>query len=147
MSTIYLYTGMYSRKLVEQYPMTTFVFGDNTKRVGMGGQACIRPCENTLGVATKVNPGGAEADFFEEGNALHMRHVARDLLELEQHMADSKTACLVLPCLNLPGLPSSLGCGLAQLPHRAPTLYAMINSWQRRMRDTYYTSIIRQDLA
>lgn len=146
MSMIYLYTGRYSQKLVEEYPRTHFVFGDNRIRRGNGGQACIRPCKNTLGVVTKHEPSNAPGAFFEEGDPLAMRSLARDLLNIEQLM-EQPAAAVVLPVLDLPDLPSSLGCGLAQLPSRAPTMYAMINSWQRRLTTKYHTSIIRRDLS
>lgn len=33
-----------------------YIFGDNLERIGRGGQACIRPCPNALGIATKKSP-------------------------------------------------------------------------------------------
>lgn len=126
--SILLYTGHYSIQLCRRHPEKLFVFGDNAQRVGNGGQAIIRPEPNVFGVATKVAPGGSERDFFEEGNPEHMGILAHDLRNLETTLALGKI--VVWPVFKYGS--STLGCGLAELPMRAPSLYQLINTWQRR---------------
>ena len=54
-------------KTVDSNPDKIFIFGDNCRRAGNGGQAyACRGKKNTIGLATKHSPGGAPEDFFEE---------------------------------------------------------------------------------
>ena len=47
----------YTRALIQSNPTALFVFGDNLKRIGYGGQAGeARGCLNAIGIPTKVSP-------------------------------------------------------------------------------------------
>lgn len=127
---IILFNGRYSPGLCKSNPNVLFVFGDNARRVGMGGQAIIREQINAVGVATKRSP----AHFMEDGNPRDMRTMAEDMIAIETSLDAGRT--IVLPTFRESGL-STLGCGLAQLPERCPALYAMINEWQARLVRTH----------
>lgn len=116
---IYETKSYYNQGAAERSPHVLFVFGDNQERVGMGGQAIIRYAGNAVGIATKRSCGecmtGTLADF---------EAVLRDIRNLEVMM---KTRDVLFPvdehgCI-------SIGCGLADLPTKAPALYAMISDW------------------
>lgn len=125
---ILLFSGRLSPEFCRQNPNLIFVFGDNLKRVGKGGQAVIRDEPNALGVATKRSPGMADEDFFEDGNIGDTISLINDLGNVSQLIKEGKQ--VVLPVLS--NHDSSLGCGLANLPEKAPALYSLIKSWQAR---------------
>lgn len=96
------------------YPEKYFVFGDNTQRVGSGGQAKIRHEVNAVGVVTKWSPGISEDAYFDE--SIHspftlISLVSEDLARVERLLKDG--SIVVWPADNI-------GTGLAQLPKRAP---------------------------
>lgn len=100
-------------------PHLLYVFGDNTRRVGMGGQAGeMRGEPNAFGVATKRNPGMAGDDFF-HGTKSDWQDVQRDLDDLNARATDYLG--LVIPM-------DGLGSGLARLDETAPELFKFINS-------------------
>jgi hypothetical protein len=47
-------------------PTKLFVFGDNLERIGTGGQAIIRNCSNSIGIATKKKPSMQDDSFFHD---------------------------------------------------------------------------------
>ena len=53
---IEVWDAWYTTELVESNPDCLFVFGDNLKHKGHGGQAIIRDCSNTFGIPTKREP-------------------------------------------------------------------------------------------
>jgi hypothetical protein len=75
--------GWYTPDLMELNPDTVFVFGDNARRIGKGGQAIIRDYPNALGIATKRIGDMARGSFFEENNAEDRKVVEDDLAKLE----------------------------------------------------------------
>jgi hypothetical protein len=97
-----------------------FVFGDNVRRAGFGGQAKeMRGEKNAVGVATKWAPSMMEKDFFTDSAACFCE-VDRDLLKVDALLASGKT--IVVPA-------DGLGTGLSQLPRRAPRLAAHIDQF------------------
>lgn len=46
----------YTIQLLNQNKHKIYVFGDNMKRYGKGGQAVIRDCPNSFGIPTKRYP-------------------------------------------------------------------------------------------
>lgn len=96
-------------------PEARFVFGDNSVRQGFGGQAhSMRGEPNAIGVATKWAPGGADSDYFTDG----------DLTALGIINADIDTVELALAAGRIVYVPrDGLGTGLSELPIRAPKLH------------------------
>jgi hypothetical protein len=123
---IVAFSGHYSAALCLLNPAMFFVFGDNMQRVGMGGQAVIRPQPNIIGVATKRDPGNG----FMTDCPFDMGQVMVDLLNVDRHIAEGKR--VVVPITKEGRV--SLGCGLAELPYRAPLIYATIEAWFRSLK-------------
>lgn len=96
-------------------PGVLYLFGDNTIRRGLGGQAKeMRGEPNAVGVATKVAPGMGEGDFFTDRDIFHfMRVVDKDLIPAFNHVWNG--GIVVIP-------EDGLGTGLSELPTRAPKL-------------------------
>jgi hypothetical protein len=120
-----LFSGMYSPGLLRANPKLVFLFGDNCKRVGKGGQAIIRDEPNALGVATKRTP----AEYFEDGNVRDLQHMLRDLVNVEDQI---KTKQVVIPITTEQRI--SLGCGLSNLPYYSPSAYAFLERWFEKMK-------------
>ena len=107
------------RKDLQKEPHKLFVFGDNMARVGYGGQA--RECRdepNAVGIPTKWAPGMAEKDFFKDKDLPKIKGTLdAEFDRLWKHVQDGHA--IVLP-------QDGIGTGLAELPKRAPVIYAYI---------------------
>ena len=114
-------TAFYTLLLLRSFPDEIFIFGDNIERHGYGGQAAIRGEPNARGVVTKRAPSD-EPDAFMSDCSDDLFHV---LADLEFLVGLSFSRNLVLPVLDTGH--TSLGCGLADLPNRAPRLYQIID--------------------
>ena len=97
---------------VKANPNKIFVFGDNTRRTGTGGQAQIRNNPNAMGIATKLAPSNAESAFMNDKDlAKNKTVIDGDIAKIK---ATGKT--LVFP-------KDGLGTGLAKLKEKAPLTY------------------------
>ncbi len=111
-----VWIGLYSVKKIRQYPNNIFVFGDNVLGKGYGGQACIRDETNAFGIPTKLYPNMDENSFFFDD----MVNVSDIIFDRIDKLAEK---CAVLNYIAT--FPSAgLGTGRAELPTRAPELYA-----------------------
>lgn len=92
-----------------------YVFGDNTKRVGMGGQAgAMRGEPNAVGVATKWTPtSGTNAFFNDEDFADVVLIIEEDLKPVIRALTHGEIVIIPL---------DGLGTGLSELPTRAPKI-------------------------
>lgn len=126
--SLILFGGIYSVDLLRRNPDKIFVFGDNNGRVGKGGQAIIRDEPNALGVSTKVS-----VDKFMTDCVPDMGQVCEDLNKVEQLLQRGKRVVIHIT----PEKRISLGCGLAQLPYRAPRIYGFIEHWFENMKAQY----------
>lgn len=131
--SIILYSGWLSQSLCEMHHDKLFVFGDNTRRFGMGGQAIIRTCDNAFGIPTKRKPAMTPGSFFTEGNEEDEDAVLTAIQWLWRYLREGKT--IVIPVLSN-GKPS-LGLERAELLERAPSLYALICQHVEEMVDAY----------
>lgn len=130
---VILYAGWYTCELCDAHRDKLFVFGDNTKRIGMGGQAIIRRQPNAIGVATKRFPAMSEVSFFSEDRVEDMEFVLDDLAEVWEHLNDGAT--VVIP-VTPEGKPT-LGLERAELPKRAPSIYEAICRHVGEMVDAF----------
>lgn len=128
-----LFAGWYSQELCRQHPDKVFVFGDNAKRFGMGGQAVIRNESNTLGVATKRKPSMTESSFFSESSETDLDTVLSDLSTVWAALKEGKE--VVIPVTAAGEV--SLGRERAELPERAPSIYKTIVMHVEEMKDVY----------
>lgn len=92
-----------------------FVFGDNVRRTGYGGQAAaMRGEPNAIGVATKWAPSNAASAFFGDEDAGAWRWVEADLARIRAALDEGRV-------VHVPR--DGLGTGLSRLPTLAPRIY------------------------
>lgn len=109
-----------TREMLRADPEARFVFGDNTERVGLGGQAAsMRGEPNAIGVATKWSPGMRDHDFFRDNDVLIKVCVDADIDLVAAALEEGRTVYVPR---------DGLGTGLSELPKRAPKLHAHIIS-------------------
>lgn len=108
-------TELYTKSLLRQHPDKIFVFGDNMKRYGKGGQAVIRDEPNAFGIATKRYPSRDDWAYFsdKEDEKEFVLQDLRNLYKLAQH----KT--IVFP-------EAGIGTGLAEMEKRSPVIWNMM---------------------
>lgn len=117
------YLDWITRDMLRAEPEAFFVFGDNTRRVGMGGQAAsMRGEPNAIGVATKFSPGMADADFYTSGDMRALDAVLDDLSEISVALVEGHTVYVPR---------DGLGTGLSELPQRAPSIANLITAFFR----------------
>lgn len=119
----------YSVDLCRRHPNKFFLFGDNCERIGRGGQAIIRGCGNAIGLVTKRSC----SEYMEDGHSGDLLAVAMDMKMIEIMLKQGNT--IVLPVFE--NGKTTLGCGLADLPNRAPALYQLIDAWTQRLIKEY----------
>ena len=110
----------FSLKQCAANPRSLYIFGDNTIRVGTGGQAIIRPAPNSYGIATKRLPTNAPDAFFSDSQE-DFKFIMADIAYLMLKIAMLKIAeetdydTIVLPA-------DGLGTGLSKMPEKSPVL-------------------------
>lgn len=112
----------YSVEICLNNPNKLFIFGDNTQRYGKAGQAQIRECQNSVGLATKFNPGMNDHDFFSDARLEECSTI------MEQDV-QKIINCLTNPSRGFDTLVfpvNGFGTGLSQLPEKAPRTYGML---------------------
>jgi hypothetical protein len=115
---------MISRSDLQANPDTLYVFGDNMQRRGRKGQAAeMRGEPNAIGIPTKWRPARTE-DAYLSDDAWKDPEVKSAIegafRKLETHLASGRN--IVLPA-------DGIGTGLAELPTRAPRLFARLERW------------------
>ncbi|MCC3156095.1 hypothetical protein LJ737_02545 [Hymenobacter sp. 15J16-1T3B] len=101
-------------------PNTLYVFGDNERRRGYGGQAkAMRGELNAVGVRTKRKPARTASDDFwtDDTCEQNCQMIAEDSAPVFDHLRAG--GHVVLP-------EDGLGTGLAELPTRAPRTFAYL---------------------
>lgn len=114
-----IYAKRYTRSEIRANPDRLYVFGDNVSTLGKGGQA--KECRgepNTVGIPTKWHPMMDEASFFTDDALGKIKpRIQTEFRTLQRHLQEDKD--VVWPA-------DGVGTGLAQLPQRAPAVYAFI---------------------
>ena len=110
-------------------PNDLFVFGDNFQRKGKAGQAVIRGEPNAIGICTKRAPSMKEHAFLTDEDFHDWEVLNVDAFRLISDRLEAK-AVVVFPL-------DGLGTGLAELPMRAPLIYAELYDWQARLVKKY----------
>lgn len=120
------YQQMIYRIDLERNPDVLFLFGDNDKRSGYGGQAKeMRGEDNAVGIRTKWAPDNRESSFFKDKDAEEiMVMITEDLADLHEHLRSGWI--VVIPA-------DGLGTGLSQLPERAPQINAFLEESLREL--------------
>ena len=109
----------YSVEQCKANPRKLYVFGDNVFRKGNRGQAVIRNCTNSIGVATKILPSTTEESYF-TGIYDEYQIVANDLSAIINEYFTGNYDMIVFPA-------DGLGTGLSELQTRAPELLEWMN--------------------
>lgn len=105
-------------------PHVLYVFGDNEKRVGFGGQAAeMRGEPNAVGVATLCAPGVYWSDIYFNSNC---DVIDKDMWILFRARAEGRT--IVFPL-------DGIGTGLAYLEKSAPKTFAYLQDAIRRLEN------------
>lgn len=121
-----LYQHRIYRQDLKNNPDVMYVFGDNTLRVGLGGQAKeMRGEPNAIGVATKFKPTMEEDAFFSDEKFTEVQSIiAKDLLPI---MTALKLGKIVI-------WPSDgIGSGLSEIPTRAPRLWDFMERCRKHL--------------
>jgi len=105
-----------TRDMVRAEPDTLFVFGDNDRRTGLGGQAAaMRGEPNSVGVRTKAAPHMGENAFWSDATfEANKAKIDEDFAKIEAHKGK-----VVIPA-------DGLGTGRAELATRAPKTLAYL---------------------
>lgn len=106
-----IYVARYTRLELCANPHHLYVFGDNKKRVGLGGQAIeCRGEPNSHGIATLFAPG----EFFTDDTYVdNAKLIKRDIDLLSYRLRARAGAAVVFPL-------DGIGTGLARLAETAP---------------------------
>lgn len=125
---VIFFTGKLTPALCRLHPEKVFVFGDNLKRRGKAGQACIRDEMNSYGLATKVAPSMDASAFFNDDVPEHVWSIYESIDDLWELLDAGRD--VVIPTDDN-GL-TTLGTGMSRLPQKAPrvaqTLQAEIDT-------------------
>ena len=99
-------------------PTKLYIFGDNVRRVGRAGQAVIRDCRNSYGIATKLLPSVNSNAFFRDNSDYHKKIIEDDLTNLRS--LTTKYDIVTFPR-------DGIGTGLSQMPHKCPSLFRFLS--------------------
>jgi hypothetical protein len=102
----------YSIRLLRDSPDKIFVFGDNMKRYGKGGQAIIRDEHNSFGIATKRYPSKDNRAYFSD-KPDELDTMMGDLRSLHKL---ARGSVVVFPAWGI-------GTGLAMLERKSPLIW------------------------
>ena len=119
-----VYQKRIHRADLQSNPDRLYVFGDNTLRVGMGGQAKeMRHEPNAVGIATKWTPSMDDAAFFSDGQLYQIRQIwIEDTERLVTHLFEGGT--VVWPT-------DGIGTGLSKVPTKAPLVWEMMEQFRK----------------
>ena len=118
----------FERAELKARPDWLFVFGDNEQRRGLGGQAkACRGEPNACGVATKRAPSLAESAFWSDAD------FERCVLIIDADLARAFEQVRRGGTVALPS--GGLGTGLADLPARAPRVFAHLQGRLQALRE------------
>lgn len=111
---IKIFNGFWERKDVSN-SNDIFVFGDNDKRIGKGGQAIIRDLKNTFGIRTKKEPNNNASSFYNDKKySSNIKKIDEDILNLRKLALEGN----VIVFSN-----GGYGTGLSKLPITAPKTF------------------------
>ena len=120
------------RSDLKNNPHVLYLFGDNLRRVGMGGQAKeMRHEPNACGVATKKEPtSGANVFFTDDEYEENVRNFMIDLRPAFDHARSG--GIVIVP-------EDGLGTGLSEMPQRAPKSLAALNALIQSLDPNFVT--------
>ena len=114
------YQKFITRQNMRGNPNKLYIFGDNVKRTGFGGQAReMRGEPNAFGIVTKLAPTYNPDDFMND-TCEHLSKVQIDFDDLYIKLKSGVYDTLVIP-------EDGIGTGIANLKDNAPLILMYIN--------------------
>lgn len=114
------FKGWWSKKDCNKNPKALFVFGDNDIEKGIGGQAVIRNCTNTIGIPTKKYPSLLQHSFYTDAEFSKQVEKIVDAIE-DLIIVSNRYDHIYFP-------EDGLGTGLAKLDQYSPKTFNFLNS-------------------
>ena len=106
-----LFPKKITTEVLRKDPKTLFVFGDNERRTGMGGQAQIRGQKNAIGIRTKASPSMKPGSFW-TGAPRELAMIDEDIANVLRTFKEGNFKRIHV----IPGI----GMGLSKLQETAP---------------------------
>jgi hypothetical protein len=135
---IMLFYGFWSLNDCRESPKSLFVFGDNDVHQGVGGQAIIRTCANTIGIPTKKYPNNNIQSFYTDktyaDNCKKIYAAVSNLIKKSVEYDE-----IVFP-------ENGFGTGLAKLSEKAPKTLAYLDKLIEDVFGIEYESIRKNGL-
>lgn len=119
------FNKFYTEKLLRDDPDGLYIFGDNMKRVGRGGQAVIRDMPNAIGIATKIRPETDYQAYFRDSDLQTFK------AEIERAHPAIKAALMEERNVYWPS--DGIGTGLSALPKTSPACYDYLCRYSRAL--------------
>ena len=119
-----------TRSMLAAEPNSLFLFGDNFRRRGHGGQAReMRGMPNAVGLPTKHGPGRAPGDYLDDDDyELFMSEAIPVVNKLRDHLEAG--GIVVIPA-------DGVGTGLASLPRKAPRIWRVLSAMILDLEETW----------
>lgn len=121
-----------TRTTVKSKPDILFIFGDNMKRIGFGGQAKeMRGEPNVVGIPTKWAPSTHKDAFLSDDdwkNREVVSAIVNALIIIEKHLMDGKNVIMSK---------HGIGTGKAKLEQKAPFIFNFITKSLNHLIETY----------
>lgn len=114
-----IYQKMILREDCKRNPSILYVFGDNERRTGMGGQAAeMRGEPNAVGIRTKRAPGRDDQDFWSDKTFdKNCAMIEEDLSRVKSHLR--RGGSVVLPT-------DGIGTNRADMEKRCPKTFHVL---------------------
>jgi hypothetical protein len=114
-----LYQKMIYRDDLKRNPNVLYLFGDNSKRVGNGGQAAeMRGEPNAIGIRTKNAPGREPEDFWTDKSFdANCAKIEEDLNRVKNHLR--RNGIIVIPS-------DGIGTNRAEMSKRCPKTFYVL---------------------
>lgn len=121
-----IYQKRIYRSDLKANPDVFYVFGDNVKRKGLGGQAAeMRGEPNAIGIVTKWAPSLSNGAFFTDADFAKVSYIINDDLSvIEAALMAGKTVVWPL---------DGIGSGLSMLPQKAPALWTAMEAARKTL--------------
>ena len=114
---VVVYKQFWSSETTNKNPNCLFIYGDNDKHYGKGGQAIIRDEPNSAGIPTKKTPLSSADSFYTDREYTdNIKKIDAALNYIISIFTTGNYNYLVLPS-------DGFGTGLSQLPSKAPATY------------------------
>lgn len=114
-----IYQKMIYREDCKRNPSVLYLFGDNERRAGMGGQAAeMRGEPNAVGVRTKRAPGRESEDFWTDKTLdRNCGMIEEDLSRVKSHLRRGGT--VIIPT-------DGIGTNRADMERRCPKTFHVL---------------------